>query len=143
MIIPATDTPGAVEAGVPDFIATIVFDWYRPREREAFAAGLRALDAYSRKREGVPFHQASNATRHSALREQERIAGSYRAPPAPRFGPTGEDAGLPFFHRIRELAVLGYYTSEVGATQELVYLPVPGRYDGAFDFSRLGRQWTD
>lgn len=142
MFIPATDTPGAVDAGVPDFIAAIVFDWYTGQEREAFLAGLRALDALCREGEGEPFHRASQSARHAALGEQERIAASYRPPPAPRFGPSVEDAGLPFFKRMKELVVLGYYTSEVGATRELIYLPVPGTYDGDFDFSRVGRQWT-
>ena len=142
LFIPATDTPGAVDAGVPEFVATIVFDWYTRQERESFQEGLQALDAFCQAREGAPFHQASEATRLAALSEQERIADSYQAPPAPRFGSPADDVGRPFFDRMKELVVLGYYTSEVGATRELIYLPVPGRYDGAFDFSRVGRQWT-
>ncbi len=54
MIIPTTDTPGAVEAGVSDFVATIVFDWYTESERTAFFDGLQALDEHCLAKEHVP-----------------------------------------------------------------------------------------
>ena len=120
MIIPQTDTPGAVEAGVPDFVATIVFDWYRPNERQVFLKGLAALDESARSRQRRPFHRASERTRTAAL----------------------EDAvGTPFFRALKELVVHGYYTSEVGCTQEMIYRPAPGTYDGDVDFADVGRRW--
>jgi hypothetical protein len=52
------------------------------------------------------------------------------------------DEQSPFFYKLKLLTVLGYYTSEVGATQELSYNPVPGRYEGDVDFDKVGRQWS-
>lgn len=141
MIIPATDTPGAVEAGVPDFIATIMFDWYTEAERSAFFDGLRELDNHCLLNYKEPFIQASKAEREAALRDQERLAQDYQSPPA-FLRPPSEDPAAPFFIRLKALVVLGYYTSKVGATQELIYMPVPGEYRGDVDFSELGRQWT-
>ena len=140
MIIPTTDTPGAVEAGVPDFVATIVFDWYTESERTAFFDGLRALDAYCLASEQVPFHEASETNRIAALREQEQIAGGYQPAPTP-FGLPPDQPDAPFFSKVKALVVLGYYTSEVGATQELIYMPVPGEFKGNVEFAQVGRQW--
>ena len=53
-----------------------------------------------------------------------------------------DDQHAPFFNKIKELTVLGYYTSEVGATRELAYNPVPGKFDGDYDYAKVGRQWS-
>lgn len=144
MIIPPTDTPGAVAAGVPDFVETIVGEWYRPTEREIFFRGLKELDAYCEEHAGKAFHQAPEEARIAALEQSEKAAASY-APPQ-----TGgslvemgrsEDENAPFFNKLKGLVVLGYYTSEVGAREELAYNPVPGRFDGDYDFEKVGRQW--
>lgn len=145
MIIPTTDTPGAIEAGVPDFIATIVSQWYNDTERKVFFEGLHALDAYCQVAEGVPFPEAGEATRVAALREQEQITVAYQASqPAQGGHPMAKkpDGNLPFFGKLKELVVVGYYTSEVGAKQELSYLPMPGFYDGNYDYDQVGRRWS-
>lgn len=43
-IIPATDTPGASDVGVPQFVDTMLTDWYAAEERDGFLAGLDAVD---------------------------------------------------------------------------------------------------
>lgn len=139
IIVPATDTPGAVAAGVPAFVESIVADWYTDIERSVFLDGLKALDQYCQTNGGTRFTAASAQTRIAALREQEAVAKAYKPPARTR---PGDDPRAPFFTKIKELVVLGYYTSEVGATQELVYLPVPGYYDGNYDFAKVGRQWS-
>ena len=55
MILPATDTPGAIEAGVPRFIEMMVADWYTDTERGIFLDGLTALDASCRTAYGADF----------------------------------------------------------------------------------------
>ncbi|GIX31297.1 MAG: hypothetical protein KatS3mg124_1769 [Porticoccaceae bacterium] len=143
LVIPPTDTPGAVAAGVPQFIAQVVAEWYTPRERQIFFAGLAALDEIARKQAGRPFAEADDETQRAALAELARAAADYQPPASPRgFGPAPVDEDSPFFVKLRELVVLGYYTSEVGATQELIYVPMPGRFDGEVDFAEVGRQWT-
>ena len=143
MIIPTTDTPGAVAAGVPDFIASIIGEWYTDTERDIFFAGLNALDKYCFKQKGQPFHQATEATRIAALQDQERLAAEYKsAIPGELLAKPAEDEHAPFFKKIKELVVLGYYSSEVGATQELAYRPVPGEYNGNYEFAKVGRQWS-
>jgi hypothetical protein len=143
IIIPTTDTPGAVEAGVPAFIESIVTDWYTDIERGIFLDGLKALDQYCQANGETRFTAASAQTRIAALREQEAIASEH-TPPARTsmsFAPV-DDQQAPFFTKIKELVVLGYYTSQVGATQELAYQPMVHEFDGAYDFNEVGRQWS-
>jgi len=48
----------------------------------------------------------------------------------------------PFFRTMKELTLIGYYTSEPGATQELRHEPVPSRYEGCVPFAQIGRTWA-
>lgn len=129
LVIPRTETPGAIDAGVPAFIDHIVSDWYTPLERSIFIEGLAAIAA------------AGPANRVTALQALERQASSYSPPPGTSvFGKPDERS--PFFFKLKLLVVLGYYTSEIGATSELALNPVPARYDGNVDFATVGKQWT-
>ena len=81
------------------------------------------------------------ASRRAALQAAETQSAAYQPPPATTvFGRPDERS--PFFFKLKLLTVLGYYTSEVGATSELAFNPAPGRYDGDVDFAKLGKQWT-
>ena len=120
-IIPTTDTPGAMEAGVTSYIEMIVDEFYQPDERGGFLRDLQAVDNYAMERYGAPFtgleHEQQDAI--ISLAEQQQLDG----------------AGNSFFDTIKQLTVTGYYTSEIGMTVERVYLPVPGRYDGAHPYT--------
>ena len=50
--------------------------------------------------------------------------------------------GADFFDKFRQLVITGYFTSEIGITQEREYLPVPGRYDGAFPYSQVNKVYS-
>ncbi len=141
LIIPKTDTPGALDAGVPDFIDVIVSEWYRPGERDIFLKGLQSLEDFCRAK-GVAFIDADESLQSDALKHSEKESMNYRSPAGAEaaFGKTDEKT--PFFKKLKELVVLGYYTSEIGATQELVYNPAPGYFDGDYDFEKVGRQWS-
>ena len=133
LIIPATDTPGARDVGVPAFIDKLLDDWVEPETRDRFLAGLADIETESVSAYGVAFRDA-NPTQQTALLERlDREAVEARRN---RTGP------LPFFATLKEWTLVGYYTSEVGATQELQWLPLPGRYDGDVPLSEVGRTWA-
>lgn len=127
LIIPATDTPGAIAADVPAFIQVIYSRWYRPEERNAFDSGLIALDAVASELCNSAFAQCSAEQQHNVLLAAQAQPES----------PAGK-----FFATMKELTVFGYYTSEVGSKEELIFNPVPMRYKGDYLFSDVGRQWT-
>jgi hypothetical protein len=128
VIIPQTDTAGAIQAGVPEFIHRVVAQWYTPRERAVFLAGLKLVDAESHARFGGDFVSATHHQKIAVLQAFEAKDRNSR-----------ERA---FFEQLKELTVLGYYTSEIGSRQELVYRPVPGVYHGHALFGAADRQFA-
>lgn len=141
LIIPQTDTPGANEAGVPHFIELMVSDWYTATEKNIFFSGLKALDQFCLENDKKDFVSCSAEQQTAALQQAEQDSSSYKGEQA-RLMSNAVDENTPFFTKIKELTVLGYYTSEVGAKQELSYNPMPMKYDGDFDFAEVGRQWS-
>jgi hypothetical protein len=43
---------------------------------------------------------------------------------------------------MKQLTMLGYFTSEVGSTQALRYVPVPGKYEGCIPYKKGDRAWA-
>jgi hypothetical protein len=43
---------------------------------------------------------------------------------------------------MKELTLLGYFTSEVGATKALRYVPIPGRFDGCIPYKKGDKAWA-
>lgn len=130
-IIPDTDTPGAVAAGVVDYAEMIVAEWMDPEERERFMRGLAHLDAHTEALAGVRFAQADEARQVAILTglEAEGRALLERLPEAP----------TPFFRQAKGLVLHGYYTSEIGMKEELLFREIPGRFDGCVDVSEVTR----
>jgi hypothetical protein len=127
-IIPTTDTPGAIAAGVPAYIEMMLADWYEPTDRNEFMTGLGVLEGHARVQFNRPFAGL-------APEEQDLVLTQAM---------TGRISGLAgnFFEHCRQLTVMGYYTSEVGCKQERVYLPVPGHYDGKYPYAQVRRVFS-
>jgi len=121
-IIPATSTPGAAEAGVPQFIDVIVGEWYDPDERTQFLSGLAELDRRSAALGANRFVDLGSGQQVALLNTVE--AEAFAARKATPTGPT------PFWLRLKSLTVYGYYNSAVGSLQELDRPIIPGRFNG-------------
>ncbi len=131
-IIPDTDIPGAVAAGVPNFIDYMVRDSLTDAEVSLIRDGLRQFDTDAREQHGQRFVALE-------LDQQVQLLSDLDKKMIFPFYPPGR--ALPFFALFKELTVVGYFTSEVGATVALNYLPVPGRYDGCVEFEPGGKAW--
>jgi hypothetical protein len=144
LIIPRTDTPGATDAGVPAFIEQIVVDWYTETERQIFLEGLAELESGAERNWSAPFLGLDRERQAQLLSELEPpLEGLLEAGPLESVALAPGAAGeLQFFVKLKELCVLGYYTSAVAANTELSYRPVPGRYVGDALFEPRGRQWA-
>ncbi len=110
IIIPATDTPGAKGAGVPAWINQACANWLLQEETDDF---LAALDEFLRAN---PSFSALPSGEQEIL--VEVLDARLDALPA-----NGR-----FYRQLKELVLIGYYTSEVGATEELAFDGVPGGY---------------
>lgn len=131
-IIPATGTPGAKSVGIGAFMAMMVDECYDDAQHTAFRTGLLTLDGKARERLGRSFLRASAVERTAFLNElDEEDRRTPRAPGRPVF----------YFRMLRQLTLLGYFTSEVGATQALRWLEVPGGYDGDAPYRAGERAW--
>ena len=124
LIIPKTDTPGAREAGVPAFIDVMFADWADDEQREFFTKGLADVDQRSRAAFGKDFVGCT-------AQQQTQILTDLDAELA-RLRDTKSDTSKNFFSAMKWLTLTGYYTSEVGATSELHYRVVPGRYEPCY-----------
>lgn len=130
-IIPATDTPGAIAAGAPQFIDRQLADWFEPLEAERLRAGLAHLDAQARAKDGVPFAALPAARQDALLREADaegQVAAKQLKPH--------------WFLSLREMTTVAYFTSEPGATRALRYDPIPGDYRGCVPLKDIGRGWA-
>jgi hypothetical protein len=119
-VMPATDTPGAIAAGVPEFIEKLLADWALPEDRVPIVAGLDVLEARSRADYKVAGAQATPEQQDAllTLAMEDKLPG-----------------GADFFNKFRQLVITGYFTSEIGITKERKYVPVPGRFDGAYPYT--------
>jgi gluconate 2-dehydrogenase gamma chain len=132
MILPRTDTPGATDAGVAAFIDLILTEWYDDKERTGFLAGLADVDARAQSLFGNIFMKCSAPQQAEILTALgEKMAEDTEAI---RDHPRSNRGGRPdphqnFYFMFRGLTLTGYYTSEVGATQELHFEVIPDRYD--------------
>ena len=133
-ILPQTSTPGAKAAGVGPFIAMMVTDTYAPTQQRLFREGLLALERECVTDHGVGFMAASAAQRHALL---ERIDREQLGPAAPGSGPRPY-----YFRMIKELTLLGYFTSEIGYTQALRYVETPGRFDPCVPYEPGEKAWA-
>jgi hypothetical protein len=133
-IIPATDTPGAKSVGIGGFMAMMVKDCYDDAHHTAFLAGLVKVNVASRERFGREFTAATPAERNALLNDLDAEQRRHTAKK-----PAGEPAH--YFRMMKQLTLLGYFTSEVGATQALRFVEVPGRYDGNAPYQKGERAW--
>lgn len=134
-ILPETSTPGAKAAGVGAFMTVMVKDCYTPEDQKVFIKGLADLDKRFDKTYGKSFMESGPKERTGFLRvldkEQKEFA-SNKKPDEPNH----------YFSMIKQLTLLGFFTSQVGATQALRYLPIPGRYDGCTPYKKGDRAWA-
>ena len=133
-VIPRTDTPGAIDAGVPAFIEQILTRWYTDTEYRIFMQGLDTLEQQAQQRFGNAYAACNEEQQNLLLAEQEVHArDQQRLHPPPQASAADKpliDQEAPFFSKLKELVVVGYYTSEVAAQSEMVYLPIPNAYRG-------------
>ena len=126
-IIPKTDTPGAKDAGVPEFIDLMLNDIYSEEEKQRFVAGLDQLEQDSEQTYNDSFVDLEPAQQDELLTKYQSMAQQNEDP-----------ENKPFFAMAKELTMLGFFTSEPGATEFLQYVSVPGRYEGCISVEEAG-----
>ncbi|MCR9016572.1 gluconate 2-dehydrogenase subunit 3 family protein [Aquiflexum gelatinilyticum] len=122
-IIPTTDTPGAKAVGIGGFMVMMVKDTYNTEQQTAFVDGLNFIKKDFKSSKGRDFMDATLEERTAYLNELKAKATA-----------DTEDKNAGVVKMLQDLTVLGYFTSEIGATQQLRYYEVPGKYDPCIEY---------
>src|SRR5271155_4558496 len=133
VILPQTDTPGAKGAKVNEFIDVILTDWATDAERKRFLAGLANVDERSTTLYGKPLVDCTRAQQESLLRAMDEEWAREEYIPKPHttgYQKRDQQLSDSFFGDFKRLTLVGYYTSEIGFTQELKKVIIPGSYHG-------------
>lgn len=123
-IIPTTDTPGAIAAGVPAFIRQMIEEWGSAESRAELTGVLEAVEKLAWSRFGASFVELAPERRLEVISafDAQRMA---RQDPA--------------YRKFKHLVLVGYYQSEVGATHELRFELVPGAWRSCVPLTEIGR----
>ncbi|HPF47017.1 MAG: gluconate 2-dehydrogenase subunit 3 family protein [Alphaproteobacteria bacterium] len=133
MIIPETDTPGAKAVNVHFLIDELAANWMLADEKDRFLNDLTVLDERIKRLYGNNFSNLDENGKKAVLDQlgSEMLIAEDHI-----------DSNKHIYQQLRELTIFGYYTSEVGATEELAFDPLPGDYHGCIPFSDVGKTWS-
>lgn len=143
IILPKTATPGAKEAGVPGFIDSLLKEVYVKEEQDKFLKGLADFADEAKKTIGEDFVNTERSEQVAFFKKKhdEALAGAGDGGGTGWWNTSG-GAEKPFVLKMKELTILGFFTSEPGATQVLQYNPVPGPFKGCVPLAEVGKQWA-
>lgn len=134
-ILPATNTPGAKEANVGQFISSMVTDCYNEKEQKIFTDGLNSINDLSSSRYGNPFMKITPPQRHELLVQLDNEQKKF--PKTKKNSKRNKETELVhYFRMMKELTLLGYFTSKPGCTLAKRYMPVPGKYIGCVPYKK-------
>ena len=134
-IIPTTNTPGAKAAKVGEFMHVMVTDCYEAKDQKTFLDGMTKLNQECNKMHKHDFMSATPEHRKELLTALDKEAKEYQKTKKP------EDSQH-YFSMMKQLTLLGYFTSKVGATEALRYEAVPGRYEGCIPYKKGDKAWA-
>lgn len=152
-IIPATATPGAKAAQVGSFMQVYVTDCYTKKEQDAFHKGVDGLEEACKKAIGKTFSEASAKERHDFLVSLEKEAKEYntknvepekeKRDAARKAAELWDGTPVHYYTMIKQLTLLGFFTSKTGATETLRHVQVPAKYDGALPYKAGDKAWAE
>jgi hypothetical protein len=134
-ILPKTSTPGAKDAQVGAFMTVMVNDCYPETDQKIFHEGMKKLDEASNKLNNASFIKSSAEQRHALLVNLDKEAKEYQKTKKQ------EDPNH-YFSMMKQLTLLGFFTSKPGATQALRYVAVPGKYEGCIPYKKGDKAWA-
>jgi hypothetical protein len=134
-ILPATATPGAKAAKVGAFIALMVQDCYTVADQKIFTDGVKLLQEGFNKQYNTSFMKGTVEQRTAFLNGLDKEQKAYQSSKK-------KDDPSHYFRMLKETTLLGFFTSEVGATKALRYVEVPGRFDGSAPYKKGDKAWA-
>ena len=134
-IIPQTSTAGAKAAKVGAFMTVMIRDCYEEKDQKIFRDGMNKLNDASEKKFDKSFMDAAPQQRHDLLVEVDKESRDYNK------NKKNEDPNH-YFRIMKELTLLGYFTSEQGMKESLRYVESPGKYEGCIPYKKGDKAWA-
>lgn len=157
-ILPKTTTPGAKDARVGQFMTVMVNDCYEESDQKIFRDGMNKLNALAKEKFGSKFMKLTPQQRLELLmpldkeaREYQKKVDAFNKKEDVKERDETSRGNLKYvrqhmsphyFFMMKQLTMLGYFTSKPGMTQALRYEPVPGRYDGCIPYKKGDKAWA-
>lgn len=136
-IIPKTDTPGAIDLGVPAFCDRMMTGFYQEHERGIVRTGLAQMDKDARAAHGKAFAELAPDQQVALMKIYDREAYETRQKNRGK-----AKADPHFFAILKEQTTLGFFSTQYAATKILKYESVPGPYKGDIPLSKVGGVWA-
>lgn len=156
-ILPQTSTPGAKAANVGAFMTVMVSDCYEEGDQKVFREGMKQLDENANAKYGSSFLKLSIQQRHDLLVVLDKEARDYQKKVSDFNQNENEKEreeisrgnlkynkshmAPHYFTMMKQLTMLGFFTSKVGMNEALHYVPVPGRFEGCVPYKKGGPLW--
>ncbi len=129
IILPTTETPGALDVHVPEFVDLMLRDYISDEEKTDFRDGLKAIVK-------TVDQEYSDSFIDCPIDERIKIIQSLEEGTVKQYSQTSKNS---FYRIIKQLTILGYYTSEYVMQNMLDYHPIPGRQEGCIPLSEEGK----
>lgn len=133
-ILPKTNTPGAKDAAIGKFMAIYSTDCYDKEQLNIVKEGINKLTEAADKQYSKGFMEINSAQKQELLTEIDAEAKKYNE--------TLKDQPPHYFTLMKQMVLLGFFTSKPGATQVLRYNPVPGKYEGCINYKEGETSWA-
>ncbi len=152
-ILPTTSSPGAKAANVGGFMAVMVRDCYTPADQQTFIDGMSKLNDAAGKKFSGKFMDLTPQQRTDLLIDLDKEQKAFTADRDKQLAADalkhkgeanykGPELPNHYFRMMKQLTLLGYFTSEIGATKALRYIAIPGRYDGCVPYKKGDKAWA-
>lgn len=138
-IIPRTDTPGAKDASVEDFIIGMIEFCSDNKTQNNFMHGLADLEKYTSDHYKTDFI-ACTADQKTEILTHFEAKSRYAINILNKIN--NKVLGKPFFVKLKELTVEGYCTSQAGATRGLAYDYIPQTYQACIPLTTNQKSWA-
>ena len=140
MILPPTDTPGALDVKVDLFIDKVVSQTYNKEGQQKMRDDIAKFNADCKKDYGSIFVELTEDDRKKVLQAAEKSDGKFN--PGVWGKTVGEQGPIGFYRSMKSMAIWAYFTSEEIGENVLNYLPLPGVYEGCIPVSDVGNRWS-
>ena len=128
-ILPTTKTPGAKAAKTGQFMTVMVNDCYEEKDQKIFHEGMKKLDDLANKTYDNSFVKITPQQRHDLLVKLDQEQKDYMK------NKKKEDPSH-YFRMMKELTMLGYFTSKIGCTEARRYFETPGKFEGDIPYKK-------